>query len=226
MNKIHTLSSILVAAILLTGCGAAKDTTMSSGTEVVTTSSTTTTTETTTTIRTTVTTTTTASTTTATSTTTTEPVATTALITEPPKPEPEPEPEPEQETEPIVDTSAEPEEDIGTAFAVTGYSESDAVLLAMLIHHESSATWDGKIAVGNCVLNRMNNWGLSLSGVIYQPYQFSVASYMYTYDNIDYQVACQLLSSGSTDTRIMYFDGNHGGVNWFYDSYHNYLYAA
>ena len=141
-------------------------------------------------------------------------------ITEPPAPEPQPEPQPTPDPEP------QSEGEIGSAEVICKYSENDAVLLAMLIHHEASATWDGKMAVGNCVINRMNNWGLSLSGVIYQKNQFTVASYMYTYDDVDYQVAVQLLTSGSTDTRIMYFDGGHGGVNWFYDSNHNYLYAA
>lgn len=213
MKKTHTLLSILIAAIMLTGCGTASDTTISSGTEVTTTSSTTTTAETTTstTTSTTQTTTTTSTTTTTTSTTTTQ-ATTTVPVTEPPAPEPEPEPQPE----PVVET-----------YEVNyTYSDSDTTLLAMLIHHEASRSWEGKMAVGNCVINRMNNWGMSLSGVIYQPYQFTVASYMYTYDDTDYQVASQLLANGSTDSRIMYFDGGHGGVNWFYDSYHNYLYAA
>ena len=228
MKKIHTLSSIVLAACILASCGAAKeDTTMPSGTEATTTSSTTTAETTTTLTRTT-----TKATTTKPKTTTTETTTTTQLttevvtepVTEPPIPEPEPAPEPEPEPQP--EPVQEPEEYIGTAEVISRYSENDAVLLAMLIHHEASGTWDGKMAVGNCVINRMNNWGLSLSGVIYQKNQFTVASYMYTYDDVDYQVAVQLLSSGSTDTRIMYFDGGHGGVNWFYDGAHNYLYAA
>lgn len=211
MKKNHTLLSILVAAIMLTGCGTATDTTISSGKEATRTSSTITTAETTTstTTGTTRTTTSTTTTTTTTSTTTTMQTATTVPVTEP---EPQP--------EPVVETPVYTEE------VNYNYSDSDTVLLAMLIHHEASGTWEGKMGVGNCVINRMNNWGMSLSGVIYQPYQFTVASYMYTYTDTDYQVASQLLSGGATDTRIMYFDGGHGGVNWFYDSSHNYLFAA
>ena len=148
------------------------------------------------------------------------------IETEPVTEAPAPDPAPETVSDPTPDPEPQPEGEIGSAEVICNYSENDAVLLAMLIHHEASATWEGKIAVGNCVINRMNNWGLSLSGVIYQKNQFTVASYMYTYNDTDYQVAVQLLTSGSTDTRIMYFDGGHGGVNWFYDSYHNYLYAA
>lgn len=226
MKRIHTLSSILLVACMLTGCGTTNDANVSSGTEATTTSSTTatmTTTETSTT-KTTTKGTTTKQTTKATSTTiaTTAQEVTTEPVTEPPVPEPETQPEPE----PVVETPAEPEEYIGTAEVISRYSEDDAVLLAMLIHHEASGTWDGKMAVGNCVINRMNTWGQTLSGVIYAPGQFTVASYMNTYNDTDYQAAVQLLTSGSTDTRIMYFDGGHGGVNWFYDGAHNYLYAA
>lgn len=140
-------------------------------------------------------------------------------VTEAPASDPAPETvsDPAPDPEPCVEPEPQP---------VGNYSESDAVLLAQLINKEASATWEGKIAVGNCVINRANANGISISSVIYAPGQFTTCYSLGYYTDTDYQAAVQVLTYGSSDTRIYFFDGNHGGVNWFYDSYHNYLYAA
>jgi hypothetical protein len=136
----------------------------------------------------------------------------------------------QQIPEPITDTYDEQEAQITQSEQsyqeTLAYSESDAVLLAQLINKEASATWEGKIAVGNCVINRANINGISISDVIFQKGQFTTAYSLGYYSDTDYQAAVQVLTYGSSDTRIYFFDGNHGGVNFFYDSYHNYLYAA
>ena len=62
-------------------------------------------------------------------------------------------------TEP-VEPETEPE--------IVWSSEDDVVLLAKLIHLESSETYEGKVAVGSCVVNRMNIKGVSLPDVIYE----------------------------------------------------------
>jgi hypothetical protein len=142
-------------------------------------------------------------------------------VTEAPAPEPQSEPQPAPDPEP------QPEGEIGSAEVICKYSENDAVLLAQLINKEASATWEGKIAVGNCVINRANANGISISSVIYAPGQFTTAYSLGYYTDTDYQAAVQVLTYGSSDTRIYYFDGCHSDCkNWFYDSYHNYLYAA
>ncbi len=129
--------------------------------------------------------------------------------------------------EPVTEASI-PEPYIEPAPQTVGsYSESDAVLLAQLINKEASASWEGKIAVANCVVNRANVNGISIYDVIYSPGQFTTANQLGYYSDTDYQAAVQVLTYGSSDTRIYYFDGNHPGmVNYFYDSYHNFLYGA
>lgn len=103
-------------------------------------------------------------------------------------------------------------------------NEDDVVLLAKLINHESSATYDGKVMVGSCVVNRMNAKGMSVSEVIYEPYQFTTAYSLTTYTDTDYQVAQQVLTQGSADSRIYFFNGCHPDCkNWFYDINYNYL---
>lgn len=137
-------------------------------------------------------------------------------VTEPPAPDPQPEPQPESQPEP------QPQNGV-----VCAYSESDIVLLAQLINKEASASWEGKLAVGSCVLNRANANGQTISQVIYAPYQFTTAYSLGYYTQTDYDAALQILTYGSTDTRIYYFDGCHPDFkNWFYDGGHNYLYAA
>lgn len=141
----------------------------------------------------------------------------TEIQTEPVITEPETEPaavytEPEPQTEPQIQTLP--------------YNESDAVLLAQLINKESSVYWDGMIAVADCVVNRANYNGLTISEVIYAPGQFTTAYSLGYYNADNYNAAVQVLTYGSTDTRIYFFDGNHGGLNWFYDINRNYLYAA
>lgn len=118
-------------------------------------------------------------------------------------------------TEP-VEPETEPE--------IVWSSEDDVVLLAKLIHLESSETYEGKVAVGSCVVNRMNIKGVSLSDVIYESGQFTTAGYLSYYTDADYQVAQQVLTQGSADTRLYFFDGNHPDrKNHFRDINQNYI---
>lgn len=106
----------------------------------------------------------------------------------------------------------------------TWTNENDIVLLAKLINHEASNSYEGKVMVGSCVVNRMNIKGFSVSDVIFEQGQFTTAYSLSTYTDLDYQAAQQVLSYGSSDTRIYYFDGCHpDGLNWFYDINRNYL---
>lgn len=106
----------------------------------------------------------------------------------------------------------------------TWTTEDDIVLLAKLINHEASNSYDGKVMVGSCVVNRMNAKGMSVSEVIYEPYQFTTAYSLSTYTDADYQAAQQVLTQGSADSRIYYFDGCHpDGLNHFRDINNNYL---
>lgn len=118
-------------------------------------------------------------------------------------------------TEPV-----EPE----TESEIVWSSEDDVVLLAKLIHHESSETYEGKVAVGSCVVNRMNIKGVSLSDVIYESGQFTTAGYLSYYTDADYQAAQQVLTQGSADTRLYFFDGDHPDrKNHFRDINQNYI---
>ena len=118
-------------------------------------------------------------------------------------------------TEP-VEPETEPE--------IVWSSEDDVVLLAKLIHLESSETYEGKVAVGSCVVNRMNIKGVSLSDVIYESGQFTTAGYLSYYTDADYQAAQQVLTQGSADTRLYFFDGNHPDrKNHFRDINQNYI---
>lgn len=106
----------------------------------------------------------------------------------------------------------------------TSASEDDVILLAKLINHEASATYDGKVMVGSCVVNRMNAKGMSVSDVIFEAGQFTTAYSLTTYTDADYQAAQQVLTQGSADARIYYFDGCHpDGLNHFRDINNNYL---
>ena len=103
-------------------------------------------------------------------------------------------------------------------------SEDDVILLAKLINHEASAAYDGKVMVGSCVVNRMNVKGMGVADVIFEAGQFTTAYSLTTYTDADYQAAQQVLTQGSADTRIYFFNGCHGdGLNWFYDINYNYL---
>lgn len=104
------------------------------------------------------------------------------------------------------------------------YNESDAVLLAQLINHESSATWDGKIAVASCVINRCNYFGETVNEVIFAPNQFTTANSLGYYTEGDYNAAVYVLVYGTIDSRLFYFDGCHPDMkNWFYDINCNYI---
>lgn len=103
-------------------------------------------------------------------------------------------------------------------------NEDDVILLAKLINHEASATYDGKVMVGSCVVNRMNAKGMGVADVIFEPNQFTTAYSLTTYTDTDYQAAQQVLTQGSADTRIYFFNGAHPDCkNWFYDVNYNYL---
>lgn len=118
-------------------------------------------------------------------------------------------------TEPV-----EPE----TESEIVWSSEDDVALLAKLIHLESSETYEGKVAVGSCVVNRMNIKGVSLSDVIYESGQFTTAGYLSYYTDADYQAAQQVLTQGSADTRLYFFDGGHPDrKNHFRDINQNYI---
>lgn len=104
------------------------------------------------------------------------------------------------------------------------YNESDAVLLAQLINHESSVTWDGKVAVASCVINRCNYFGESVNNVIFAPNQFTTANSLGYYTEDDYNAAVYVLVYGTIDSRLFYFDGCHPDMkNWFYDVNYNYI---
>lgn len=106
----------------------------------------------------------------------------------------------------------------------TWTNDDDIILLAKLINHEASNSYDGKVMVGSCVVNRMNAKGMSVSEVIFEPYQFTTAYSLTTYTDADYQAAQQVLTQGSADSRIYYFDGCHpDGLNHFRDINNNYL---
>ena len=103
-------------------------------------------------------------------------------------------------------------------------SEDDVILLAKLINHEASATYDGKVMVGSCVVNRMNAKGMGVADVIFEAGQFTTAYSLTTYTDADYQAAQQVLTQGSADARIFFFNGCHPDCkNWFYDINYNYL---
>lgn len=58
-------------------------------------------------------------------------------------------------------------------------AESDVQLLAAIIEREAgNQSWEGKVAVGNAVLNRVAGgyWGSSIASVIYAPGQFTGAA--------------------------------------------------
>ena len=103
------------------------------------------------------------------------------------------------------------------------YADSEAVLLAQLINKEASATYEGKLAVGSVVLNRMNYFGQSMTEVIYAPNQFTTCYSLGYYTDTDYQAAVEVLTYGSTNN-AMFFNGCHPDCkNWFYDINYNYL---
>ena len=128
-------------------------------------------------------------------------------------------------TEVELTTIAETETPIDTyTYESVNTNESDIVLLAQLVNAESSDTYEGKLMVASCVLNRMNAKGASLQEIIYAPNQFSTVGFLGYYTDDDYQAACQVLSEGSVDSRLYFFDGNHPDrKNHFRDINQNYL---
>ena len=128
-------------------------------------------------------------------------------------------------TEAELTTIAETEAPIDTyTYESVNANESDIILLAQLVNAEASDTYEGKLMVASCVLNRMNVKGASLQEIIYAPNQFSTVGFLGYYTDADYQAACQVLSEGSVDSRLYFFDGNHPDrKNHFRDINQNYL---
>ena len=123
------------------------------------------------------------------------------------------------ETKPIETAYVEP----APTQSNVNYSESDAVLMAQVINKESSASYEGKVAVASVILNRSNYYGQSISDVIYAPGQFAVVGYLGSYTDDDYQAAVQVLTNGSANNAY-YFDGCHpDGLNHFRDINNNYI---
>lgn len=103
---------------------------------------------------------------------------------------------------------------------------ADIILLAQLINKEASKTWEGRIAVADVVVNRMNSgyWGDTISDVIYARGQFTTAKSLGYYTEEDYQAAEYVLTNGSTNTSLFYFTGGYAdGLNKFSDQNHNYI---
>lgn len=97
------------------------------------------------------------------------------------------------------------------------YSASDAILMAQVINKESSASYEGKLAVASVIINRADYDNLSISEVVFAPNQFSVVNNLDTFTNLDYQAAIEVLTNGSVNNAY-YFDGCHeDGLNHFSD---------
>ena len=85
------------------------------------------------------------------------------------------EPPTEAPTEPPTEAPTEPEEE---EFDYSAYS--DLELVAAMIYREANMEpWEGKVAVGNVIMNRLNSslYPNTIIGVLSQPYQFSPWGY-------------------------------------------------
>ena len=81
----------------------------------------------------------------------------------------------EAPTEPPTEAPTEPEEE---EFDYSAYS--DLELVAAMIYREANMEpWEGKVAVGNVIMNRLNSslYPNTIIGVLSQPYQFSPWGY-------------------------------------------------
>lgn len=119
----------------------------------------------------------------------------------------------ENDDEPIIITIEETEITL---------SESDTILLAQLINVESSDSWEGKLAVASCVVNRMNYFGTNMYDTIYMQNQFAV-NHLDHYTDTDYEAAKYVLTNGSWNTDLFYFHSNYEGTNAFSDVGGNYI---
>lgn len=103
------------------------------------------------------------------------------------------------------------------------YSEEDAILMAQVINKESSATYEGRLAVASVIVNRSEYSKLTIPEVVFEPNQFSVVGDLGSYTELDYKAAVEVLTNGSVNNAY-YFDGCHeDGLNHFRDIDNNYI---
>ena len=103
------------------------------------------------------------------------------------------------------------------------YSEEDAILMAQVINKESSATYEGRLAVASVIVNRSEYNKLTIPEVVFEPNQFSVVGDLGSYTELDYKAAVEVLTNGSVNNAY-YFDGCHeDGLNHFRDIDNNYI---
>lgn len=113
--------------------------------------------------------------------------------------------------------------------APVGFSEDDLKLLTALVHSESgNQPYEGKLAVANVVLNRMKSskYPNTLSGVIYQSGQFSVARSGALQKQIDnYHNYSSKSQKSSIKAAKAALEGNNNiGNLLFFNGYSNSLY--
>lgn len=117
---------------------------------------------------------------------TSKPIETVETITEIEDPE---------EVQEILITSAEP-------------ILTDEELIAMVIHAEAGAEeMVGKVAVAAVVLNRCDEWGLTVETVIYQPNQFAIANTYTPEDMRAVEIAMQC--KDLYPANMLYFRNQH-----------------
>lgn len=103
------------------------------------------------------------------------------------------------------------------------YLKEDAILMAQVINKESSATYEGKLAVASVIVNRSEYSKLTIPEVVFEPNQFSVVGDLGSYTELDYKAAVEVLTNGSVNNAY-YFDGCHeDGLNHFRDIDNNYI---
>lgn len=103
------------------------------------------------------------------------------------------------------------------------YLIEDAILMAQVINKESSATYEGRLAVASVIVNRSEYSKLTIPEVVFEPNQFSVVGDLGSYTELDYKAAVEVLTNGSVNNAY-YFDGCHeDGLNHFRDIDNNYI---
>lgn len=103
------------------------------------------------------------------------------------------------------------------------YLIEDAILMAQVINKESSASYEGKLAVASVIVNRAKYNKLTIPKVVFEPNQFSVVGNLGSYTELDYKAAVEVLTNGSVNNAY-YFDGCHeDGLNHFRDIDNNYI---
>ncbi len=88
--------------------------------------------------------------------------------------ETEPDAPSEPATEPPTEAPTEPPTESGDDFDYSAYSDLELVA-AMIFREANMEPWEGKVAVGNVIMNRLNSslYPDTILGVLSQPYQFS-----------------------------------------------------